>query len=155
MRKQSLALLACVVIMITLCKANAEVAGGIVLGSPSAFTLRIDNTVVLGIGGWGGGMILYADHWIIHKPIPSSSIPLYWYLGIGGEFGVWNDWNGYWGPYYYNNYDGGFFLGARIPIGLQLPFEQRWEAFVEVVPVMMVFPFGPTANAGIGIRYTF
>ena len=146
-------LLTGIVVMVSVFTAKAEVAGGIILGSPSAFTLRIDNTVVLGIGGWGGGMIFYADHWIIHKPIPSTSIRLNWYLGIGGEFGVWNDWNGYWGPYY--DYNSGFYLGARIPIGLQLPFEQRWEAFVEIVPVMMVFPFGPTANAGIGIRYSF
>lgn len=154
MRIKSLLLVICATVFVM--KTNAEVSGGIVLGSPSALTLKIDNTVILGVGGWNYGMILYADHWIIHNPIPTSSFELNWYLGVGGELGVWNGYDPHWGyHHYYGQYDNDFFLGVRIPVGLQIPFEQRWEAFIEIVPVMSLFPFGPTANAGIGIRYTF
>jgi hypothetical protein len=152
MRKQTLVLLACAVVLSVTFKTNAAISGGIVLGSPSALTLKIDNTIIIGVGGWGYGMLLYADHWIIHKPIPTSSVDLNWYLGVGGELGSWYDYEPYWYHHYYSN---GFFMGVRVPIGLQILFEQRWEAFFEIAPVMMVFPFGPTANGGIGIRYTF
>jgi hypothetical protein len=156
MRKLSLTLLVCAAVLISAIRANAEVSGGIVLGSPSALTLKIDNTLILGVGGWGyGGMVVYGDHWIIHKPIPNTSIDLNWYLGFGGELGVWNNYRTYWHNHYYHDYHSDFFLGVRIPIGLQILFEQRWEAFFEVAPVMMVFPFGPSGNGGIGIRYTF
>lgn len=157
MRIKSLLPVICAAVFVFVMRTNAEVSGGIVLGSPSALTLKIDNTVILGVGGWGYGMILYADHWIIHKPIPtSSSFELNWYLGVGGELGVWNGYDPRWDRYYYyGGYRNDFFLGIRIPVGLQIPFEQRWEAFIEIVPVMSLFPFGPTANAGIGIRYTF
>jgi hypothetical protein len=151
MRKQSLILLICAAILFPVFKANAGVSAGIMLGSPSVVTIKIDNTVVLGIGGWNYGMVVTADHWIIHNPIPTSSVELNWYLGIGGEIGFWNDYDPYW-HHYYNNSG---FLGVRIPVGLQILFEQRWEAFVEIAPVLVIPPFYPIADGGIGIRYTF
>jgi hypothetical protein len=151
MRSQSLIVLTCIAVMSFTFKTNAEFSGGIMLGSPSVVTLKFDNTLILGIGGWGHGMVVIGDHWIIHKPIPTSSVELNWYLGIGGEFGFWHDYD----PWWHDHYNSGGFIGIRIPVGLQIPFEQRWEAFVEIAPVLVIPPFYPDANAGIGIRYTF
>ena len=46
----------------------------------------------------------------------------------------------------------GVFIGVRVPVGLQFPFEQRWELFGELAPVVGT---GFDINFGIGIRYFF
>ena len=151
MRKHSLIILTGIAILFFVVNTYAEIAGGLVFGYPAGLTLRIDNSYIFGIGGWAynddNGMILWGDHWIIHKSLPTTSTPLNWYLGIGVELGGGDHFN----RYGWNNSAG---IGARIPVGLQLPFEKRWEAFFEVVPVMMLLPFYPDINAGIGIRYS-
>jgi hypothetical protein len=132
--------LICAMILAPAMKTHARIGVGIVVGEPTGLSIRVNHFPVLGVT-WsipGNRMQVSADYWIIHKPLEH---PLYWYLGLGGAIGV---------------RDGGAFLGARVPLGLQLPFERDWELFGELVPVVGLIPdVGLYLNGGIGIRYFF
>jgi hypothetical protein len=85
-------------------------------------------------------MYVHADYWIIDKSL-EYEYPLDWYLGLGGALGISG---------------GDAFIGVRVPVGLLYPFEQRWELFGELAPVVGLVPdVGFALNGGIGIRYFF
>ena len=121
---------------------GTEVAVGFVLGEPTGFSVRIERFPVLSFG-WSlsyDWMYVNGDYWLIHKPLPNAS-PLDWYLGVGGALGL-----------------GGSqaFLGARLPIGLQMIFDRKFELFGEIAPVLGLIPdVGLFFNGGIGLRYIF
>jgi hypothetical protein len=126
-------------VLTPLFSAQARIGLGVVAGEPTGLTMRIDKFPVLG-ASWSFHdeyMLVYCDYWIINKELES---PLNWYLGLGGEIGIHSDMS----------------VGARVPIGLQWPFQQDWELFFELAPVVVLVPGADfTMNGGIGIRYFF
>jgi hypothetical protein len=123
--------------------AGAEIAGGLVLGVPTALSLRINKFPVLAFGwGWAhyhNYMYVNCDYWIIDRPLPDAG-RLDWFLGIGGSVG--------------GGHEG--FLGCRVPIGLKGILERRFELFGELAPGISLVPeVGLFINGGIGLRYIF
>ena len=128
--------------------AASKIGAGIFLGEPQGgLTLRVDRFPVIGLG-WSilngkNDLRLTVDYWFMEKPIEDS--PLFWYWGLGGKIG-----------FHSNLGDGVVDLGARVPIGLQWFFAEKWEAYVEAAPGIRIFPsVNFWWDAAIGIRYYF
>lgn len=122
--------------------AGTEVAGGVMIGEPTGFTVRINNVPVLGFG-WALSrefMFVNGDWWIINKPIPNAD-PLFWYLGVGAALGIGGNESS---------------LGCRVPIGLQAVFNRKYELFGELAPGLGLAPDVKLfVHGGIGFRYIF
>lgn len=65
--------------------------------------------------------------------------PVLWYIGVGG-YGDWGDGD----------------LGVRMPVGVEVTFAERVDAYAQVIPR---FRFNNNADfgldVGIGVRYAF
>jgi hypothetical protein len=140
MKSRIFAALLCASVLFPVINASAEVGGGIIIGEPTGLSLRIGHFPVLGIA-WSlraDWMRIHADYWLLDRQL---SYPLNWYVGVGGILGVGG---------------GSVGVGARVPIGLLIPFAVKWEFFGELAPVIELVPdIGPDLDGGIGIRYFF
>lgn len=141
---------------------------GIQLGYPTAlslkYMLRGDQGIQGGIGGLSGfayevgAFSLHADY-VFHPHVlaRAEAFSLTWYFGGGANVLVFGN------PrqrailpiakYYF--YPTTMWIGARVPIGVSLAFQQQpLEVFFEAVPSFLVFPgisFG--LNASLGLRF--
>ncbi|SHH94148.1 hypothetical protein [Ferrimonas marina] len=98
-------------------------------------TAQLDNKYNFFLGNDG----ISADYLFKRGTVPDvEDVPMSWYVG-GGAFVGWDDG-----------------IGARLPLGLELHFAPRWEAFLQVVP-NLDFDGGAEfgLHAGLGVRYAF
>jgi hypothetical protein len=148
MKSRNVLALACLTLLLSISKPDAETALGILLGEPSGISLRIDRFPVMGFGwsafdhyGHDGRFYLHADYWIIEEQLhvlqPSTGVPD-WYLGAGAAMSFGHD----------------FSLGFRIPVGLQFVFREKFELFCEIVPgLRLISDVHGTIAGGIGLRF--
>jgi hypothetical protein len=142
---------------------------GIQLGYPSAVTvkymLRPDQGIVAGLGGLTGfnyavgALELHVDYvWHPNVITSGDQYAVTWYIGAGGTVVVF----GY--PtnqipigIEYNYYPTSVWLGARMPIGLNVALAQLpFEVYLEADPQLLVFPgIGFGMGAAIGGRAYF
>ncbi len=90
--------------------------------------------------GFLGNDGLAIDYTLIKEKLGKkpSATPVHWYLGAGG-YGQWN---------------GG--IGARVPVGIEISFAERFDAYAQVAPELQItdgtkFGFG----GGFAVRYQF
>ena len=116
-----------------------DIKAGIAYDLGLGVTALIDNTYGLTIGKDGAA----ADAPLISGTFEPSNIPLTWYA-LGGGYVKW-----------------GRGIGVRLPIGLNLYFEQdqhSWNAFAQIAPGIRLDDhdnFQVETKLGIGIRYKF
>jgi hypothetical protein len=92
-------------------------------------------------------MSLHADY-LWQENIVRGTAQLDWHIGVGGRMWIWDD-----GPQ-----DDDVWLGARMPVGLDLTFNRPsfLEVFFEIAPTLMIFPFVDLdLEAAIGVRFYF
>jgi len=126
---------------------------GIMLGEPSGLSAKYwmgEKNAIAGGLAWslgnsdsnGGYLHLHGDY-LIHNNnlinINGTTLPFYY--GIGAGIGLAND----------------FYLGARIPVGVEYWFAgKKFDAFCELVPTIGLLPgFGIGVNGAIGLIYNF
>jgi hypothetical protein len=140
MRSRCLAILAGIILFSSVPRASAEVAAGIIIGEPTGISLRIDHFPVLGFA-WSlhhDWMYVHGDYIFIDNVLQD---PLRWYLGGGLFLGINSDNLGF---------------GVRVPIGLQIRFDPRFEVFGELAPgIAILEETDMYLGGGIGIRYIF
>ena len=90
--------------------------------------------------GFFGNDGLAVDYTLIKEKLGEkpSATPVHWYIGAGG-YGKWN---------------GG--IGARVPVGIEISFAERFDAYAQVTPELQITDgtkFG--LGAGLGVRYQF
>ena len=90
--------------------------------------------------GFLGNDGLAIDYTLIKEKLGKkpSATPVHWYVGAGG-YGKWN---------------GG--IGARVPVGIEISFAERFDAYAQVAPELQItdgtkFGFG----GGLAVRYQF
>lgn len=150
----------------TVSPAGRDIGLGIELGAPTSlnakFMVAPDKGIVLGIGGgiwYDASLSLHADYlWhAVVGQFDNGSFSAY--LGAG----AWSS-LGLGGPHPHYGYYQPFFegpetiaLGARLPLGLNLAFnELPVELFIEVVPSLALFPgIGAFGQGGLGARFYF
>lgn len=141
MKIRAFIIVTCGSILLNFASARSEVAAGIILGEPTGLSLRIDNFPIIGFS-WsmvGGSMYIHADYYVINRPMQH---PLRWYLGFGGALVAGR-----------RDFAG---IDIRIPLGLLVPFDPRFELFAEIVPgVHFHADPGPALAGGVGLRFIF
>jgi hypothetical protein len=76
---------------------------------------------------------------------------LLWHVGVGAEVGFGSD-----RYYYYNNHPYRSSLGVRVPIGLDILFnEQPFDIFLEAAPTLFIAPGYFDVWGALGGRYYF
>jgi len=128
-------------------KIYAKTGVGVIIGDPTAFSIKVNNFPVIGVGYsllGKGSVYASVDYWIINKPL---STPINWYLGVGGvgHIGSGGD---------KKSINNELLLGVRVPIGLQWWATEAIEIFGEIAPTVVIIPgsdFG--INGGLGIRF--
>jgi hypothetical protein len=110
---------------------------GIALDQGFGVTGQFNNIhAFIGNDGLSGDYIVKQGHF-------SQDIPFNWYVGGG----VYYNWSG-------NNN-----IGARVPLGLTLPFASKWDIYGQLAPTLDLeldsdkFKF--KLDVAIGIRYAF
>jgi hypothetical protein len=141
---------------------------GFVLGDPTGFVGKYwvgrTNAIDAGFGfygyGWGwcnnrgcGGNQSFSFNadYLWQSNLVRSTAQLDWHIGAGGRTIIWNNGNN-------PNGGGNVALGARMPIGLDLMFNNPnfLEVFFELAPILYVAP-GVWFNieGGLGVRLYF
>jgi hypothetical protein len=119
---------------------------GVILGEPTGLSLRVNESIVLGIAGSikNDHLHLHCDYWWKYKPIDR----FHWFAGLGVQFAA-----KYWDDKFDQNKMG---LGVRVPLGLSYMTSEKLELFGEVVPVLFLAPHNSfELKGGIGVRYYF
>ncbi len=144
--------------------ADKSIGVGVEVGAPTninaKFMVGPTNGVVVGVGGgiwYDLSLSLHADY--LWHPIVAEfdSGNFSAYVGIGGWASIGDGKGGHFG-YYQPFVDGSFFgIGARVPLGVSLAFDQvPIEVFAEIVPSVSVFPgIGVFGQGGLGARFYF
>lgn len=144
--------------------ADKSIGVGVEVGAPTninaKFMVGPTNGVVVGIGGgiwYDLSLSLHADY-LWHPVVAEFDGGNFsGYVGIGGWASIGDGKGGrlgYYQPFFDNNFFG---IGARVPLGVSLAFDQvPVEVFAEVVPSVAVFPgIGVFGQGGIGARFYF
>lgn len=143
---------------------------GFAIGSPSSLVGKLflggDNALDFGVsflrrGRWcrnGPGpddcnrfstIGVFGDY-LWHDTLARGTAQLDWHIGAGGRMWIGN--NGYYDE------DDELWLGARMPIGIDLTFDRPnfLEVFLDIVPTLYVVP-GPEfdVEAYVGVRLYF
>ena len=150
---------------------------GLELGAPTAITGKYwlgegsDRALDFGIGyldyyyDWRG-FIAYVDYLFHLTSLASTeAFELPFYIGVGGQYWHWDDYNLYCGPNP-NVYCNGDALGVRVPIGIAFDFNNvPIDIFLQVTPTLDFFfnhsvGYAPNTlefiiGASVGIRYYF
>lgn len=143
---------------------------GFVLGDPTGFVGKYwvgrTNAIDAGFGfygyGWGfcnnnnrvcGGNQAFSFNvdYLWQSNLVRSTAQLDWHIGAGGRTIIWNNGNGPSGG-------GNVALGARMPVGLDLMFNNPnfLEVFFELAPILYVAPgVGFNIEGGLGVRLYF
>ncbi len=130
---------------------NAQDSGfgiGMVIGDPTGISIKgwiNDVNAVDASVSWSfykAGFFNVTADYVWHFdviPVIKGKLPLY--VGPGASIGIGND----------------FWIGARVPVGLNYMFEGApVDIFVEIVPVLNLFPGTYFHfNGGIGARFFF
>ncbi|HEY0712643.1 MAG TPA: hypothetical protein VGF45_08220 [Polyangia bacterium] len=133
----------------------SSLVGKVFLGGPNAFDFGIS---FLRRGRWCndrpgpddcgrfGFVGLFGDY-LWRDALARGTAQLDWHIGIGARMWIGDD--GY--------YDDDFWLGARIPIGIDLTFDRPefLEVFLDIAPIFYVVPTDFEAEAQIGVRLYF
>ena len=124
----------CVLMLLNVTHADGNAAKGFKLG----FGFDRDFGILGAIGNLNGfiGNDGVSVDYIFNKDKLNPQMD--WYIGAGG----YGDWDGE--------------LGVRLPIGAQLGFAKRWDAFAQIMPRLKVdhdANFG--LDASLGVRYQF
>jgi hypothetical protein len=142
---------------------------GFQLGVPTGFVGKYwvgrTNAIDFGVGfdgyygGWCGnnrngvcdGRFTFHADYLWQSNIVKSTAQLDWHIGAGGRVAIWN-----WGDANY------FALGARMPVGLDLMFNNPsfLELFFEIAPVIYFGPnvgrvLWPGFDGNLGVRFYF
>lgn len=133
---------------------------GLQVGAPTALTGKImlapDQGLVLGIGAGYGfffdpALSIHLDY-LYHPSIltSQSAFTLSWFIGGGVWLGLWEGGRRrFLVPGYQYNYATPLLLAVRVPIGLNLAFnELPIELYLEGVPALGIFP---AVTFGIGL----
>lgn len=117
---------------------------GLMLGSPTGLTAKHwlggANAIDLGFGE-GPGLRLHGDYlWGLAEVVPDrTELTLDLYVGAGGALGAAS------GPcFYYRRHfcDGGAFIGARVPLGIEARIKRAPLTFgLEAAPVVWLGDF--------------
>ena len=128
-------------------------AAGIILGEPTGLTFKYNNFPILGLA-WSfedDTCHIHCDYWIVNKNLVKV---IDWYGGIGLKYVNTKDEPD--APRHGHAKERHNWLGARVPFGLQFFPDQKVEIFLELVPVLYLFPETDfSINAGIGARFYF
>lgn len=117
---------------------------GFALGEPSFLSLKYQKFAIgAGWSGWASTLHVHADYWFLNDPIGSDGFK--WYLGLGAKLRLLGQGQ--------NSWNSPFGIGVRVPVGLQYFIKSDVELFGELAPGLAIFPFGPWADAGAGIRF--
>lgn len=124
---------------------SAGTGVGTMVGDPYGLTAKIWSGEKIGyafaLGSGLGGLYLHGDYTIHNKNL-ISGIPVYYGLGFHIILGGDNEHN--------------FRLGVRVPLGVDYFFaSEKFDVFLEIVPVVKIIPFGFGIGSGLGIRYNF
>jgi hypothetical protein len=115
--------------------AEADVKAGFGIDRGLGITAQFDNNVNLFVGNDG----IAADYLFSRGQWNElEGAPLNWYIG-GGAFADWNK---------------GF--GVRVPVGVELNFAPRWQAFAQIAPDLDLddgAKFG--IQGALAVRYSF
>ncbi len=142
-----------------------NLGAGIVLGAPTALTLKYWQTKQVaydaGLGFSAGNYVLFYGDYLYHYPgafkqkdaFLSRLTP---YVGLGAIVAVTtgdrkdND-------NYLGKSSGSFGLGVRVPLGIEwIPREPSLGVFIEIAPGISLIPStSALLMAGIGVRYYF
>jgi len=151
---------------------------GLELGFPTALAGKYwlgegsDRALQFGVGyldyyyDWRG-FYAYVDY-VFHLTslVSTEAFELPFYIGVGGQFWSWTDYNyvgGFCNP---NNYCGGDALGVRVPIGIAFDFNNiPIDIFLQLIPNADIFFSTPAGyphgaleffiGGSAGIRYYF
>ena len=133
---------------------------GIEFGAPANLNLKLmvapnQGVVVgLGVGAWyDASLSLHVDYLLHPIVLPYAAVTLSGYVGVGAwaSAGIEGAHYGYYQPWYGRS---PFGVGARIPLGVNLAFNQApLELYMELVPAVALMPgFGVFSQGGIGLR---
>ncbi len=130
--------------------AGADVGLGVIVGEPTAFSVKWWNdgrTAIDGAIGWSfteGDFYAHGDY-LWHRTVRADNVdsgfPLYY--GIGARLLLRDDKDSK--------------VGVRIPIGLDYLFDNgRFDVFVEIAPIFNVVPKTDfDLSGGVGARFYF
>ncbi len=138
-----------------------QIGVGLQVGAPTALTGKLmlapNQGLVAGIGAGYGfffhpALSIHLDY-LYHPSILASTnaFTLSWFIGGGAWLGIWDGGrrNRFLVPGYQYNYGTPLLLAVRVPIGLNLAFnELPIELYLEGVPALGIFP---AVTFGIGI----
>ncbi len=127
----------------------AEQGIGLILGEPTGVTWKRENIVVAaglsGISSYDNRLDLITDWWLINDHFAEI---FDWYFAVGVEAGMKTGLS--------NDNSHTFYMGARVPLGIQWWMSTGFELFGEIAPTVMAYPgVDLEINAGIGLRYHF
>ncbi|WP_419723740.1 hypothetical protein [Vibrio sinaloensis] len=96
--------------------------------------VEIDNQYRFTIGNDGG-----AFDYIISRGEFDQSMPVSWYVGVGG----WSEWEGK-------------EFGARLPLGLKWDISKGWNMYGQIHPELDLYSGAKLQVGGaLGIKYSF
>lgn len=138
-----------------------DVGLGIEFGAPAnlnvKFMIAPNQGIVLGLGvapWYDASLSLHADYLLHPVVLNYEAVNLSGYVGLGiwGSAGIEGPHYGYYQPWFGKS---PFAVGARVPLGVNLAFNQApLELYMEIVPAVALAPgFGVFGQGGIGIRF--
>lgn len=126
-------------ILASISGANAESAASNKLKLGFGFDRDFGVAGAIGnINGFVGNKGVAVDYIFNKEAFKIEQSSAAWYIGAGG----YGDWDGD--------------IGARLPVGAELYFAKRWDAFAQLIPRVRInndAKFG--LDFGIGVRYQF
>lgn len=134
---------------------------GLELGAPTNINMKFmvapNQGIVVGLGGgawYDASLSLHGDYLLHPIVMPLDAVAFSAYVGIGawGSVGFEGAHYGYYRPFVSASV---FAVGARVPLGLNLAFQQfPIELYIEAVPTVALFPgIGVFGQGGIGARF--
>lgn len=113
---------------------KTDLSVGMALDQDLSVVVEIDSQYRFTIGNDGG-----AFDYIISRGEFDQSMPVSWYVGVGG----WSEWEGK-------------EFGARLPLGLKWDISKGWNMYGQIHPELDLYSGAKLQVGGaLGIKYSF
>lgn len=132
----------CALALVVASSVHAEPKVGLGVDQGFGVTIQLEDRINLTLGDDG-----VAGDYLFRKGVIDPSVPATWYIGVGA-FAGWDDG-----------------LGVRLPLGVEMNFDQRWDGYVQLAPAIDFDNHNDhkghhdhadlDIDAAIGIRYAF
>ena len=121
--------------------AVTSIGAGLAVDVGFGVTVQINHTTNLMLGNSGAA----GDYLFFHQKLRNleKNTELSWYAG-GGMAYFWSGW-----------VVDGQTVALRVPVGLQLDFNNNWRVFLQGVPYIRLNNFGFDMSGALGVRYYF